>query len=440
MLTKTESSSQSAAASRPLAQQPEFRTVTMMGLGYIGLPTAAVIASRGFDVVGVDVNEDIVNSISSAQIHIYEPDLDGLVQKVVSSGSLIARREPVESDVFVIAVPTPIGDHKNPILDHVLQAARAIAPVLRPGNLVILESTSPVGTTEVISELLAEIRPDLRLPTRDGAAPEINVAYCPERVLPGRILSELVNNDRCIGGITATCARRAQRFYKRFVRGACIVTTARTAEIVKLTENAFRDANIAFANELAMICDKLSINVWDVIDLANRHPRVNILRPGPGVGGHCIAVDPWFIVHSAPELANVIRTARETNDKKAQHTIDAATNLIDDRPYAQVACFGLAFKANVDDLRESPALEVAVALAQKYGERIKIVEPYINALPESLAATGAELVSLDRGLAICEIGLVLVDHDEFRTISTGSRRHMAVLDTRGIWRDCSWMN
>jgi UDP-N-acetyl-D-mannosaminuronic acid dehydrogenase len=312
--------------------------------------------------------------------------------------------------------------------------------VLRPGNLVILESTSPVGTTEAISELLAEIRPDLRLPTRDGAAPEINVAYCPERVLPGRILSELVNNDRCIGGITATCARRAQRFYKRFVRGACIVTTARTAEIVKLTENAFRDANIAFANELAMICDKLSINVWDVIDLANRHPRVNILKPGPGVGGHCIAVDPWFIVHSAPELANVIRTARETNEKKAQYTIEAAANLIDDRPYAQVACFGLAFKANVDDLRESPALEVAVALAQKYGTRIKIVEPYINALPQSLAATGAELVSLDRGLASCEIGLVLVDHDEFRSIPTGSRRHMAVLDTRGIWRDCSWMN
>jgi UDP-N-acetyl-D-mannosaminuronic acid dehydrogenase len=440
MLTKTESSSQSVAASQPLARQPEFRSVTLMGLGYIGLPTAAVVASRGFDVVGVDVNEDIVNKISSAQIHIYEPDLDGLVQKVVSSGSLIARREPVESDVFVIAVPTPIGDRKNPILDHVLEAARAIAPVLRPGNLVILESTSPVGTTEAISELLAEIRPDLRLPTRDGAAPEINVAYCPERVLPGRILSELVNNDRCIGGITATCARRAQRFYKRFVRGACIVTTARTAEIVKLTENAFRDANIAFANELAMICDKLSINVWDVIDLANRHPRVNILKPGPGVGGHCIAVDPWFIVHSAPELANVIRTARETNEKKAQYTIEAAANLIDDRPYAQVACFGLAFKANVDDLRESPALEVAVALAQKYGARIKIVEPYINALPQSLAATGAELVSLDRGLASCEIGLVLVDHDEFRSIPTGSRRHMAVLDTRGIWRDCSWMN
>jgi UDP-N-acetyl-D-mannosaminuronic acid dehydrogenase len=439
MLTKTEPSSR-ATASQSIAQQPEFRTVTMMGLGYIGLPTAAVIASRGIDVIGVDVNEDIVNKISSAQIHIYEPDLDGLVQKVVSSGSLIARKEPVESDVFVIAVPTPIGELKNPILDHVLEAARAVAPALRPGNLVILESTSPVGTTEAISELLAEIRPDLRLPTRDGTSPEINVAYCPERVLPGRILSELVNNDRCIGGITATCARRAQRFYKRFVRGACIVTTARTAEIVKLTENAFRDANIAFANELAMICDKLSINVWDVIDLANRHPRVNILKPGPGVGGHCIAVDPWFIVHSAPELANVIRTARETNDKKADHTIEAATNLIEDRPYAQVACFGLAFKANVDDLRESPALEVAVALAQKYGARIKIVEPYINALPQSLAATGAELVSLDGALAACEIGLVLVDHDEFRSIPTGSRRHMAVLDTRGIWRDCSWMN
>jgi UDP-N-acetyl-D-mannosaminuronic acid dehydrogenase len=442
MLTKTEPSPQSVQSTivnRSSAQQSDFRTVTMMGLGYIGLPTAAVIASRGMDVVGVDVNEDIVNKVSSAKIHIYEPDLDGLVQKVVSSGSLTARTQPTESDVFIIAVPTPIGELKNPILDHVLEAARAIAPVLRPGNLVILESTSPVGTTEAVSGLLAELRPDLKLPADERATPDVNVAYCPERVLPGRILSELVNNDRCIGGVTHACGRRAQRFYKKFVRGACIVTTARTAEIVKLTENAFRDANIAFANELSMICDKLAINVWEVIDLANRHPRVNILKPGPGVGGHCIAVDPWFIVHSAPELANVIRTARETNDRKVHYTVDATSALVDEHSYAQVACFGLAFKANVDDLRESPALEIAIALGQKYGSRIKVVEPYINALPEALAATGAEFVDLDQALATCEVGVVLVDHDEFRNIAPGSRRHMAVFDTRGIWRDRNWI-
>src|SRR6185437_11555534 len=364
MLTEIETvpqSHQPAVAVRQAApvQRPEFHTVTMMGLGYIGLPTAAVIASRGIEVVGVDVKEEIVNKIASGHIHIYEPDLDGLVQKVVSSGTFVARMEPAESDVFIIAVPTPVGELKNPVLDYVIEATRKISAVLRPGNLVILESTSPVGTTEMIANLLAESRPDLKLPTRDVVGPDINIAYCPERVLPGRILSELVNNDRCIGGITMACGRRAQRFYKKFVRGACIVTSARTAEIVKLTENAFRDANIAFANELSMICDKLAINVWDVIDLANRHPRVNILKPGPGVGGHCIAVDPWLIVHSAPELANVIRTARQTNDKKARYTVETAAALIDDHPYAQVACFGLAFKANVDDLRESPALEVA---------------------------------------------------------------------------------
>lgn len=438
MLTKVESEPtrlQHAARPAKATDGAEFTTVTMVGLGYIGLPTAAVIASRGIRVVGVDVKRDVVERISSGQIHIYEPDLDGLVQKVVSSGNLTAQTQPSESDVFVIAVPTPIGEQNEPILDFVLESARSIGPVLRPGNLIVLESTSPVGTTEEISNLLAELRPDLRFPTRDKETPNINVAYCPERVLPGRILSELVNNDRCIGGITPACAKRAQRFYKRFVRGACIITTARTAELVKLTENAFRDVNIAFANELSVICDKLNISVWDVIDLSNRHPRVNILRPGPGVGGHCIAVDPWFIVHSAPEIARIIRTARETNDDKARYVIDAASALIDDHPYAQVACFGLSFKANVDDLRESPALEVAQELARRYGSRIKIVEPYIQMLPECFSSAAAEFFTLEQALATCEVGILLVDHDEFRSVSLGDRRHMAVLDTRGIWRD-----
>jgi UDP-N-acetyl-D-mannosaminuronic acid dehydrogenase len=269
----------------------------------------------------------------------------------------------------------------------------------------------------------------------DGSEHGISVAYCPERVLPGRILSELVNNDRCIGGVTPHCARRAQRFYKAFVRGACIATTSRAAEMVKLTENAFRDTNIAFANELSLICDRYEINVWEVIDLANRHPRVNVLRPGPGVGGHCIAIDPWFIVDSAPDLARLIKTSREVNDSMIAWTVERATALIEEHPYANVACCGLAFKANVDDLRESPALEVAHQLASRYGARIKIVEPHIRKLPSQIAEHGAELTDLDEAIRSCEIAIVLVDHDHFKMIPLAERRHLAVIDTRGIWQD-----
>jgi UDP-N-acetyl-D-mannosaminuronic acid dehydrogenase len=394
-----------------------------------------MIASRGFEVLGIDIRQDLVDKISTGTIHIYEPDLDGLVQKVVSSGGLKVAIQAEPSDVFIIAVPTPINEQKKPVLEHIYEAARMIAPVLEPGNLVVLESTSPVGTTETISEILAGLRDDLTFPTRAGSAATINIAYCPERVLPGRILSELVQNDRCIGGISPECSRRAQRFYKRFVRGACILTSARTAEIVKLTENAFRDTNIAFANELSMICSQLDINVWDVIDLANRHPRVNILRPGPGVGGHCIAVDPWFIVHSAPDAANLIRTARLTNDQVVEHTFESACALIDEHSYADVACLGLAFKANVDDLRESPAVAIVKRLGERYGDRIKVVEPYINELPREIATAGAVFMRLGEALAACEVAIVLVDHDEFRTVPLGERRHLSVLDTRGIWRD-----
>ena len=412
----------------------EIATVCVMGLGYIGLPTAAIIASRGMAVHGVDVRQDVVDLIAKGLIPISEPDLDGLVQKVIRDGGLRVATAPTEADVFILAVPTPISEDKAPVLDMVFTAVRAIAPVLRAGNLVILESTSPVGTTEQVSELLAELRPDLALPTRKGAA-NINLAYCPERVLPGRILAELVDNARCVGGVTSACAKRAQHFYKQFVRGPCLVTTARTAELVKLAENAYRDVNIAFANELSMICDDLSVDIWDVIDLANRHPRVNILRPGPGVGGHCIAVDPWFIVHSAPERAQLIRAARNVNDSKAHHVLARAEALIGEHPYANVACLGLAFKANVDDLRESPALEIAKALADKYGARIRIVEPYLHELPALFEGTGATLVNLAGALASCEIAIVLVDHEEFKAISTSERRHLDVLDSRGIWRE-----
>ena len=411
----------------------EFEKVAVIGLGYIGLPTAALIASRGFKVVGVDTNPDIVKTVASGSIHIIEPDLDGLVQKVVSNGSLTTTNEPVPADVFMIAVPTPIDEDNHPDLSCVMAAVDRITDLLVPGNLLILESTSPVGTTEKIAKKIMEKRPDLTVGSSNGSS--ISVAYCPERVLPGRILSELVNNDRCIGGITAMCARRAQRFYKMFVRGACVATTARTAELVKLTENAYRDTNIAFANELSLICDRHDINVWEVIDLANRHPRVNVLRPGPGVGGHCIAVDPWFIIDSAPDLARVMRTSREVNNRKTATIVERAVALIDDHPYANVACCGLAFKANVDDLRESPALEIALHLAEKYGSRVKIVEPNIRRLPPELAKHGAEMMSVDEALRSCEIALLLVDHDEFKMTPIAERRHLDVIDTRGIWQD-----
>jgi UDP-N-acetyl-D-mannosaminuronic acid dehydrogenase len=414
---------------------PEFQKVAVLGLGYIGLPTAAVIASRGMRVIGVDVDEGVLKTVASGAIHIPEPDLEGLVQKVVSTGSLSVATTPKEADVFIIAVPTPIDKNKRPDLRSVMAAVDSLTAVLRSGNLVILESTSPIGTTEKIAKKIFDNRPDLTIGAADNLKSEISVAYCPERVLPGRILSELVNNDRCIGGITPQCARRAQRFYKTFVRGACIATSARAAEMVKLTENAFRDTNIAFANELSLICDRYGINVWEVIDLANRHPRVNVLRPGPGVGGHCIAIDPWFIVDSAPDLARLIKTGREVNDSKIALTVKRAIELIEEHPYAKIACYGLAFKANVDDLRESPALEVAHQLASLYGQRVKIVEPHIHALPSTIREQGAELTDLDEAIRTCEVAIVLVDHDEFKMIPLAERRHLAVIDTRGIWQD-----
>lgn len=412
----------------------DVKKVSVIGLGYIGLPTAALIASRGISVVGIDTNPDVVKRVASGVIHIPEPDLDGLVQKVISNGSLLVTTEPEPADVFMIAVPTPIDGANKPDLTCVMAAVERITQLLVPGNLVILESTSPVGTTEEVAKQIVKRRPDLSVGSVNGGA-SISVAYCPERVLPGRILSELVNNDRCIGGITMMCARHAQRFYKMFVRGACVATTARTAELVKLTENAYRDTNIAFANELSLIADRFDINVWEVIDLANRHPRVNVLRPGPGVGGHCIAVDPWFIIDSAPDLARVMRTSREVNTFKTSTVIERAVVLIDERPYANVACCGLAFKANVDDLRESPALEIAEHLAGKYGSRIKIVEPNIRQLPRELSVHGAELMTIDEALRGCEIAILLVDHDEFKMMPLAERRHLDVIDTRGIWQD-----
>jgi UDP-N-acetyl-D-mannosaminuronic acid dehydrogenase len=409
--------------------------VCVVGLGYIGLPTAAIVARAGCRVHGVDVTQSVVDTINRGEIHIEEVDLDGLVQGVVARGLLKASTEVAPADVFIIAVPTPFDANHAPDISYVLAAGEAVAKVLKPGDTVILESTSPVGTTEALRDLIAARRPDLKCPGRTADIPDLSIAYCPERVLPGRILEELTNNDRSIGGITPRCARKALSFYKLFVRGECVVTDSRSAEMTKLVENAYRDVNIAFANELSIVADKMGLDVWEVIRLANRHPRVNILQPGPGVGGHCIAVDPWFIVHGAPEHTPLIRTARGVNDGKIHHVIARAEALISANPQARVACLGLAFKANIDDFRESPARLVAVTLARKFGARIKVVEPYAAELPREFAGTEAELVDLDTALETTDLLIVLVDHDQFKAVPLAERARHLVYDTRGIWLD-----
>jgi len=409
--------------------------VCVLGLGYIGLPTAAVIARSGCRVVGVDVNQNVVDTINRGEIHIEEVDLDGLVQGVVARKMLRASLSVEPSDVFVIAVPTPFDDTHAPDISYVLDAATNIASVLKTGDTIILESTSPVGTTDKVRDMIAKLRPDLKVPGVAKDTPDISIAYCPERVLPGRILEELTNNDRSIGGITPRCARKALTFYKRFVRGECITTDARSAEMTKLVENAFRDVNIAFANELSIIADHMGLDVWEVIRLANRHPRVNILHPGPGVGGHCIAVDPWFIVHSAPDQSPLIRTARNVNDGKVDHVIARATEMIAANPSLKVGCMGLAFKANIDDFRESPALKVAEQLAHNFGARISIIEPYASSLPKEFDGTGARLIDIDTALLECDILVTLVDHDAFKAIPLAERADKIVYDVRGIWHD-----
>jgi UDP-N-acetyl-D-mannosaminuronic acid dehydrogenase len=408
---------------------------SVIGLGYIGLPTSAVMARAGCKVQGVDVSEAVVDTINRGEVHIEEVDLDGLVQAVVNDGLLTASLDVEPSDVFVIAVPTPFsndGKHE-PDISYILQAAEKVAGVLKQGDCVILESTSPVGTTEKMRDVFAEKRLDLAMPGLCEGTPDISIAYCPERVLPGRILEELIHNDRSIGGITPRCGRKALAFYKRFVKGECVVTDARSAEMTKLVENAFRDVNIAFANELSMIADKQGLDVWEVIRLANRHPRVNVLQPGPGVGGHCIAVDPWFIVHGAPDEAKIIRQARETNDSKMHHVLTRAKALVDENPGAKIACLGLAFKANIDDFRESPALEIAASLARDYGDRVKVVEPYASELPVEFDGTEAELIDIDEALEDCDVLLLLVDHDVFKAIPAEERGDKVVYDTRGVW-------
>lgn len=410
-----------------------FSRVSVIGLGYIGLPTAAVIASRGVEVLGVDVSEHAVNTINQGKIHIVEPDLDMLVQAAVTTGKLKASLTPEPAEAFLIAVPTPFKENKKPDLSYIRAALENIAPVISKGNLLVLESTSPVGTTDTISQWLGELRPDLVMPHQDPDKADVFIAHCPERVLPGRVLQELVSNDRIIGGITERCAQKAVALYHLFVRGECLLTNARTAEMAKLTENSFRDVNIAFANELSMICDHLKINVWELIKLANRHPRVNILSPGPGVGGHCIAVDPWFIVDSAPEQAQIIRKAREINDSKPHYVIEKIRQAADQFKKPVIACLGLAFKADIDDLRESPALDIAMSLLQENVGDILLVEPNIKKLPTKYAAYNAQLTSLPQALERANVLVVLVDHKQFKTLHPADVATKVVIDTRGIF-------
>lgn len=412
-----------------------FKCVSMVGLGYIGLPTAAMLASRKIKVVGVDINQRAVDTINRGEIHIVEPELDIIVQAAVTQGYLSATTKPEPADAFLIAVPTPFkGDHE-PDLSYVEAAAKSIAPVLKKGDLVILESTSPVGTTEQMADWLAQARNDLSFPHQVGEVADVNIAYCPERVLPGKVVQELVSNDRVIGGMTQRCSQRATELYKTFVEAECIPTNARTAEMCKLTENSFRDVNIAFANELSIICDKLDINVWELIKLANHHPRVNILQPGPGVGGHCIAVDPWFIVSKTPQEARLIHTARQVNDGKPHYVVDQVLSAASTVTDPVIACLGLAFKPDIDDLRESPAMEVVQLLAGRKTGQVLVAEPHIEHLPASLAKfDNIELVSADEAVRRANIIVMLVSHQVFYAINRAQLEGKQVIDMRGVWQ------
>lgn len=414
-----------------------YETLCVIGLGYIGLPTATVFAQHGLSVQGVDVNVSVVATINRGEVHIVEPGLEDCVRQVVLGGYLRASTIVGPADAFLIAVPTPfVGSNHEPDLSYIEAAARAIAPVLTTGNLVVLESTSPVGATQKMAEWLAEARPDLTFPQDAGEASDIRIAHCPERVLPGKVLDELVHNDRIIGGVTPRCAAAARALYKVFVTGECIATDVRTAEMCKLAENAFRDVNIAYANELSLICDRSGIDVWELIRLANRHPRVNILQPGAGVGGHCIAVDPWFIVAGAPDLAHLVRAARNVNNSKPDWTLQklraAAANFEHHNGRKPViAVCGLSFKPDIDDLRESPALEIAIALYKEFGEQLIVVEPNIEKLPPRLPK--ARLVDIPVAVEEADILLVLVAHRSFQFLAEQSLRDdQQIIDVVGL--------
>ena len=419
-----------------------YKTVSIIGLGYIGLPTAAMFAEAGKKVIGIDVNKAVVETINRGEIHIVEPDLDAMVQRSVASGSLRAAMTPEPSDAFLIAVPTPFhagmeSGVPQPDLKYIESACRAIAAVLKPGDLVVLESTSPVGATEKMEQWLSSERSDLSFPSSRGADSDIRIAHCPERVLPGQVVRELVENDRVIGGITGACSQAAVDLYKSFVKGECVITNARTAEMAKLTENSCRDVQIAFANELSVICEELDIDVWELIRLANRHPRINILQPGPGVGGHCIAVDPWFIVSRTPDAAKLIHTARKVNDAKPVWVVDKIKVAITDFLQANtdksmsdvtIAFYGLAFKPDIDDLRESPAVGIVETMSGYHSGQLLAVEPNVSKLPEALSSL--ELVSVSTAHQRSDIHVLLVDHKGFDACRPNTG---IIVDTKGVW-------
>jgi UDP-N-acetyl-D-mannosaminuronic acid dehydrogenase len=381
------------------------KKVCVIGLGYIGLPTAALLANRNYDVHGVDVVQDVVDTINRGEIHIVEPELDTFVRAAINSGKLKADVKPTDADIFIIAVPTPFYDGYVPNIDYIISATKSIAPYVKPSNAIILESTSPVGTTIKMQDVLQECGIDTST---------LHIAHCPERVLPGHIMRELVENDRIVGGVTKEATRFVADFYREFVQGEVLETDANTAEMAKLTENSFRDVNIAFANELSIICEKFDINVWELIRLANRHPRVNILQPGVGVGGHCIAVDPWFIVHSSKDEANLIRKAREVNLHKSKWVVDSIKERVkifekEHNKAPKVACMGLAFKPDIDDLRESPALDIVLELSK---ENIDILAVEPNIKSHKLL----HIVDYKEAIKEADIVVFLVAHSEFKTL------------------------
>jgi UDP-N-acetyl-D-mannosaminuronic acid dehydrogenase len=399
-------------------------SVCVVGLGYIGLPTSAVLADAGIRVYGCDVREEVVETINRGEIHIYEPQLDRLVHSVVRRELLSCATTPHEADVFMLCVPTPIRDDKSPDVSYVEKASQAIRPFVREGNLVILESTSPPGTTDDV------VAPHA-IPDQMQIGSDVFVAHCPERVLPGRILEEAIHNDRVVGGITPRCTEQATAFYQRFVKGQVLGTTAVGAELSKLAENAFRDVNIAFANELSVVADHLGADVWEIIRLANRHPRVDILQPGPGVGGHCISVDPWFLVHSAPDQSKLMRTAREVNDAKPNFVVEQVRRAAGALEQPVIGCLGLAYKPDVDDFRESPSLQIVETLARQDVGELLVCEPFAG--PAQFAEY--RMATLDRVLERSDIIVLLTDHSEFRELDAARLEDKIVIDTRGAWRE-----
>ncbi|WP_299520822.1 UDP-N-acetyl-D-mannosamine dehydrogenase [uncultured Serinicoccus sp.] len=409
--------------------------VAVIGLGYIGLPTAAILASHGYQVFGVDVSDKHVDAVNAGQIPFVEPDLGTHVAGAVSQGLLTARKDTPKADIYIIAVPTPFAQGHQADLSYIDAATDALLPQLEGGELVILESTSPPGATQHLADRITAARPELTTDRADDPR-NVDVAHCPERVLPGRVMVELVENDRIVGGLTPRAAARAQELYASFCRGEIFLTDAVTAEMAKLTENSFRDVNIAFANELSIIAEKVGIDVFELIELANKHPRVNILQPGPGVGGHCIAVDPWFIVSAVPEQARLIRMAREVNDSKPEYVISRVLGHIKGKDAPVIAALGLAFKPDIDDMRESPALEITRSLAERApGATVLAVEPNIEELPVRLRGTSnLRLTTIEEALADADVVALLVDHREFKAVAAEQLGSTPVVDTRGVWR------